>query len=166
MKERRSVAFLAGGLCFLVAAFRMIAPEIPFDWMTLTLVLAAAAALMLPALTVRPNVTEMETNPIDLVPLTRRMAQIGWKAGSGGLFDALLALFDHNPFSALCAARGMIAMLSAKAELSPATAETLDMLTDALDSASGNGKHSTDAGDVQTLFSHAMRALGMLDAQT
>jgi len=166
MKERESAAFLAGGLCFLVAALRMIAPRIPFDWMTLALVLASAAALLLPALLTRPRAADAADSPIDLTPLNRKMAQTGWKAGDGGLFDALLALSAQNPFSALCAARGMIAMLAAKKELPQADAEALGMLTDALDRASGKGELLADAGDVETLFSHALCALGMLDART
>ncbi len=50
MREREAAATVAAGLCISVAVLRMAAQSLPFDWMTLVLVLMAAASVLLPSL--------------------------------------------------------------------------------------------------------------------
>lgn len=168
MKERESAAIVAGGLCFIIAAMRMFAPALPFDWMTLVLVLAAAFAFLLPALAVRAGQmpTQRGGAPApewNLSPLHQAMRDVKWEAKAGAPFDALQALYKENPFSALCAARGMLAMLRGKASPGEKDAAALSLLVEALDTAASLGERAATSGDVEVLFSYAVRALGLLD---
>lgn len=169
MQERESSALVVGGLVFSVAVLRMFAPALPFDWMTLLLILFAAAAMLLPALTSRAaraaDVTAVTVAPavVSMESLRRAMAGVAWQAKDGGLFDALLALYRKNPFTALCAVRGSIALLGEKA-LGAEDAAVLSLLTQTLDAFLQQGERAADDGDVETLFSYSLRALGMLDS--
>lgn len=174
MKEREAAAMTASGLCLSVAILRMLAPALPFDWMTLVLVALAALLIAVPRCFARPQAqaaapaqrTDAAPQsapfiPKDMDTLRMRMAQTGWEAGKGGLFDSLRALHEDKPFAALSAARGMIMMLEKQA--SPADKETFTLLCAALDETAQAGEAAADPGTVDALFSYAMRTLGYLD---
>lgn len=177
MKDREAAAVCAAGLCIITALLRMLAPELPFDWMTLVLILAAAAALVAapllaggrrakrPDMDARPVPAQSaESNvPAEMEALRMRMAQVEWSAGKGGLFDALKALHRDKPFSALCAARGTLHMLLAQTALSAEDSATLSLLVSAMDAAARMGEAASDPATVDALFSYAMRALGGLE---
>lgn len=172
MRERESAALLSGGLCFAFAVLRMVAPAVPFDGMTLALVLFAALSLLAPAyLREKPPLQNGHAEPqaqekqrLQLATLSKAMEQVTWQAKSGGLFDALLSLYQENPFSALCALRGMLAMLGGKAKPAEQDLLTLAQLTKAIDQVAQQGEKSAHAQDVEVLFSYGIRALSMLDS--
>lgn len=173
MKEREAASLAAAGICLFPALLRMLAPEIPFDWMTLALLLAAAAAVLIGALAKRalapPSAATEEAGGVSFIPgemdaLRMRMAQTDWEAKEGGLFAALLTLHRDKPFAALCAARGVLYMLLRQAKLSPEAAATTALLSSALDAMAERGESAADPGTVDALFSYSLRAIGHLES--
>lgn len=173
MKEREAASLAAAGICLFPALLRMLAPEIPFDWMTLALLLAAAAAVLIGALAKRalapPSAAAEEAGGVSFIPgemdaLRMRMAQTDWETKEGGLFAALLTLHRDKPFAALCAARGVLYMLLRQAKLSPEAAATTALLSSALDAMAERGESAADPGTVDALFSYSLRAIGHLES--
>jgi len=174
MKEREAASLAAAGICLFPALLRMLAPEIPFDWMTLALLLAAAAAVLIGVLTAKrahnpPSAVAEEAGGVSFIPgemdaLRMRMAQTDWEAKEGALFAALLTLHRDKPFAALCAARGVLYMLLRQAKLSPEAAATTALLSSALDAMAERGESAADPGTVDALFSYSLRAIGHLES--
>ncbi|MDR0896784.1 MAG: hypothetical protein LBN04_02900 [Oscillospiraceae bacterium] len=168
MGNREASAFLAGGLLIAVALLRMLAPALPFDWMTLLLLLGAALAIASVGFAARGKAPQPQPIGQPYIPegmdaLCLAMAETDWPLPTGGLFDALGALHQDKPFAALCAARGMLAMLLTHAELPVEDAATVGQLLIALDGAAAAGEKAADAATVSALFSYAIRALGRLE---
>jgi hypothetical protein len=169
MGNREASAFLAGGLLIAVALLRMLAPALPFDWMTLLLLLGAALALAsmgFAARTQRPGMQPAEQPfiPEGMDALRQAMAEADWPLPTGGLFDALTALHRDKPFAALCAARGMLALLISRAELPGEEGAVAARLVEALDGVASAGERAADAATVSALFAYALSALGQLES--
>ncbi len=171
MKDPSSGALAAAGLCLSVALLRMMAPAMPFDWMTFLLIALAALAMALagalsgrrgprPA---REDAAGTAAEPDGLVLLRMKMAEADWPVRDGGLYDALASLHREKPFAAACAARGALAMLLDKRAPSGRDGETIALLVEALDSMADTGERASDPGAVDALFSYALRALGRLE---
>lgn len=215
MRTQGSGSRIAAGLCVAVALLRMLAPSMPFDWMTLALVALAALSLMLPEARARrchahgpchvhshhaphPGVHPDEENapveqgvdaedevvtegaeeaelphssapaqnahaPLSIAPLQERMERLGWATPGGELYEALCALHAGDPFAAMCAARGMLALLTSARSLAGDEAETLVLLMAALDTCAHVGVRAVSAESVSALFACALRALGRLE---
>ncbi|MDR0928354.1 MAG: hypothetical protein LBM74_01410 [Oscillospiraceae bacterium] len=168
MGNREASACLAGGLLIAVALLRMLAPALPFDWMTLLLLLGGALAIASMGFSARRKKPETQPGGQPFIPdqmdaLRQSVAKADWPLPTGGLFDALNALHRDKPFAALCAARGMLAMLISRAELPGEEAAAAAQLIEALDDTAAAGEIAADAATVSALFSYAMRALGRLE---
>lgn len=167
MKEKESVIYISAGLCLSVALLRMLAPALPFDWMTLVLVLAAA---VLPALLQMhtkqlPAAPEPEETPFsfpEMEALRQLMQQQTWQRSEGDLPDALVALHEEKPFVAMCAARGILSMLVKQSAPSEADEAAVSLLISALDTAAEAGEAKIGGATVDALFTYAMRAMGCL----
>ncbi|MCL1964289.1 MAG: hypothetical protein FWF69_04425, partial [Firmicutes bacterium] len=158
MKEREAAA---AGLLVFIALLRMLAPALPFDWMTLALVLAAAFVIWADGQRPPRRPAEnpkgygpFEAEPAELfVPremdaLRPRMERVTWRPGENGLFSALQTLRLQKPFAAMCAARGMLLMLMEQTKVSGEDADTLSLLLAAMDSVAAAGEGAADAGCV------------------
>ena len=169
MKEKESACFFSVGLCVMTAFLRMLAPELPFDWMTLVLIVIAA---MFPVFLYRhksgaqaqPSAdhTPFETPGIEA--LHQQMQQNHWLPGAGGLPEALQSLQSENPFVAMCAARGILFMLMAQKTIAEEDIETLSLLTHALDAAAGAGEKQVGSLQANALFAYTMQAIGHIEA--
>ncbi len=188
MKDREAAAVVAAGICLSVVLLRLLAPEMPFDWMTLALVLAAAASVLFsqggPERHGRRSAphpfpgsgmaapfpqgagnTSYPPKAFETAELIAQLSRMDWEAGTGGLFDALRALHGEKPFAAMCAARGSLLMLTQKMPAGQASGEALSALCVALDHAAQAGERAVDSDTVDALFEQALRALGWLEAQ-
>ena len=78
--------------------------------------------------------------------------------------EALSALYRAHPFSALCAARGMLGLLQSQGAARAQDEETLRALAQALDEMAEQGAANADEGAVEAAFEAALRALGRMEA--
>ena len=163
MKDRDATCFVSVSLCVAVALLRMFAPQLPFDWMTLVLLLAAAVFPVVLHLATKPAESGEVGAPAvipELDALHLMMAQGNWKRSEGDLPDALSALHAENPFAAMCAARGVLAMLRRSAPKESETEDTvLSLLTAALDAAAAAGEAAVERETVDALFAYALKVM-------
>ena len=161
MKDRDATCFVSVCLCITVALLRMFAPQLPFDWMTLTLILAAA---IIPILlhVAKSSAEPREGNAPVVIPgldaLHLKMAEGDLKRCEGDLPDALSALHAENPFAAMCAARGVLTMLSRSKPRKTEDAVIM-LLTGALDAAAAAGEARVERETVDALFLYALKAM-------
>ncbi len=174
MKERQSAALAAAGICLSVALLRMLAPDLPFDWMTMLLVLTAAIAMLVSGMGIRPHgpgprrhgPPPQDGAPVSLSqmePLRAKMDRAGWSLREGGIYDALTALSGERPFAAMSAARGMLLMVMRQNPPDGEDAATMSLLIDSLDTLIAGGEAVTDPQTVTALFDWTLRALGRLE---
>lgn len=165
MKEKVTATYVSVSICLSVALLRMLAPAMPFDWMTLVLVVAAAIFSALSLMYAKPQKSTPEVSyaPFSLPEMDALyplMQQKTWQQSEGDLPDALLSLHEENPFVALCAARGVLAMLLKQCKPKEEDKATIALLMSALDTAAAAGQSQLDRATVDVLFTYAMRAMG------
>lgn len=165
MKERVTASYISVSICLSVALLRMLAPAMPFDWMTLILILAASIFPVLFTMHAKPHHCAHEANhaPLpfpEMDALHPLMQQQTWQQSAGDLPDALHALHEEKPFAALCAARGILAMLVKQCKPTEPDDTTIMLLLSVLDTAAAAGESRFDRATVDTLFAYAMRAMG------
>ena len=161
MKDRDATCFVSVSLCIAPALLRMFAPQLPFDWMTLVLLLAAAIFPVVLFMMKAPAEFSKKGAPAvipELDALHLMMANENRKRSEGDLPDALSALHAENPFAAMCAARGVLAMLRRSAPEKTEDA-VFTLLTGALDAAAAAGEASVDRETVDALFAYALKVM-------
>lgn len=165
MKNQQATCFVSTGLCVAIALLRMFAPELPFDWMTLALILAAAAFPII-LCSAKPSAKNDDATPDGDAPavipemdaLHLKMAEGNWKRGEGELPEALSALHEENPFAAMCAARGILAMLR-KSAPKETEDEAVTLLIAALDAAIAAGEMRVERVVVDALFTYSLQLM-------
>lgn len=170
MRERERAGLTAAGICLAWALLRALAPSLPFDWISLALVLAAVAAILLPyCLGAKEGAQAREARPENAaaapvrLPPALEAQTASWPRAQGPMAEALSALYRDHPFSALCAARGMLGLLQSQGAARAQDEETLRALAQALDEMAEQGAANTDEGAVEAAFEAALRALGRME---
>lgn len=171
MKEKEATCFVSISLCVTVALLRMLAPQLPFDWMSLLLILFAACFPIIlyisktPCEAAQNDTKDMENSnaPISIPEMDALHPLIAarcWKRSEGDLPEALSTLYSESPFAAMCAARGVLAMLMKQSAPKEAADTVITLLTTALDAAAGAGEARVDRQTIDTLFAYALQAMG------